>query len=510
MRRSHKRGLSPIATALIASVLIAIGLFLAQTKEIPFRHHFEIKAAFRSANGIRAGSPVRMAGVNIGKVTGTRRYDGDAALVTLRISTDGLPIHADTHMKIRPRLFLEGNFFVDVTAGTPTAPVLHDGAVVPVSQTATPVQFDQVLDALNSATRADLSTVLDEYGRALRRGAKATNRTFRVAGGAYRDSAVVADAQLGLTPHDLSRYIEAGGRVSAALHRYPRALPDLVTGLHLVARGFTRDSGALEATLAELPRTLAAGLPALRSLDGALPPTRRLARDLLPALRTSVPALDATLPLARQLRGLVRPRELQGLAASLRAATPDLVRANESAVAVAEQTRAVASCLNTVLIPWSLDKVPDPNFPALTNVYRERSQALPGLAGESRSGDANGSWFRVLAGSGSLTYQLQPGQFFQASRPVLGTNPPAPAARPPLEPHVACETQRQPDLRTNPGSPPRPVPTSLGAPGAQKRFDDAQDWAVRWLRGEVAARPGVPAKVRDGLATARELGLGGG
>ena len=74
----------------------------------------------------------------------------------MEIDEKGLPIHKDATLKIRPRIFLEGNFFVDLTPGTPSAPTLDDGDTIPVTQTATPVQLDQVLTALQSDTREDL------------------------------------------------------------------------------------------------------------------------------------------------------------------------------------------------------------------------------------------------------------------------------------------------------------------------------------------------------------------
>ena len=42
--------------------------FLGFTKDIPFTTPFTVKATFASANSIRPGSPVRIAGVNVGKV----------------------------------------------------------------------------------------------------------------------------------------------------------------------------------------------------------------------------------------------------------------------------------------------------------------------------------------------------------------------------------------------------------------------------------------------------------
>ena len=91
------------------------------TKDIPFTHGFRVNAVFESANSIRPNSPVRIAGVNVGKVKKIERQDGtDAAVVTMEINDKGLPIHKDATMKIRPRIFLEGNFFVDLKPGTPS------------------------------------------------------------------------------------------------------------------------------------------------------------------------------------------------------------------------------------------------------------------------------------------------------------------------------------------------------------------------------------------------------
>ena len=95
--------------------------FFGFTKEIPFRHHYTVSAVFPSANNIRTNAPVRIAGVDVGKVTRiAHAEDGaQAAVVTMRIERKGLPIHRDATLKIRPRIFLEGNFFVDVQPARP-------------------------------------------------------------------------------------------------------------------------------------------------------------------------------------------------------------------------------------------------------------------------------------------------------------------------------------------------------------------------------------------------------
>ena len=118
---------------------------------------------------------MRVAGVNVGKVTGVGHVeDGkQAAVVTMRIDKKGLPIHRDATFKIRPRIFLEGNFFVDVSPGSPSSPALDDGDRVPINQTSAPVQLDQVLSALQAPTRKDLQALLRELSSGLTRRGRA-------------------------------------------------------------------------------------------------------------------------------------------------------------------------------------------------------------------------------------------------------------------------------------------------------------------------------------------------
>src|SRR3954449_11196324 len=119
-RRRSRGGVSTFTVGLVALVVIAIGTFLGFTKKIPFRSHYEVKAAFKSANNLKKAAPVRIAGVEVGKVTKIERvHPGDnGALVTMRINDNGRPLHRDATFKVRPRIFLEGNFFVDFTQGS--------------------------------------------------------------------------------------------------------------------------------------------------------------------------------------------------------------------------------------------------------------------------------------------------------------------------------------------------------------------------------------------------------
>jgi ABC-type transporter Mla subunit MlaD len=165
MRRTRQRGPSNAVVGLLVLVALAAIIYVGLAKGLPFGHHHEVRAVFTSANGVAPGSPVRIAGVDVGKVSKVEHVPGGraAAVVTLRIDKRGLPLHRDAHAAIRPRIFLEGNFFVDLQPGSPSAPELGDGGTIPINQTSAPVQLDQVLTALQSDTRRQIQLLLDQY-----------------------------------------------------------------------------------------------------------------------------------------------------------------------------------------------------------------------------------------------------------------------------------------------------------------------------------------------------------
>jgi phospholipid/cholesterol/gamma-HCH transport system substrate-binding protein len=499
----HKIG--AFRSGLIALVVIAVGCYFGFTKSNPFADRFELSAAFRTANDIKKGAQVRIAGVNVGKVTGVAA-DGDrGAVVKMAIQDKGLPIHRDATMKIRPRIFLEGNWFVDISPGSPSAPIVQEGETIPVQQTSAPVQFGQVLTALQSDTRQDLQKVLDEYGRALADGgAEGYNRSIDHWTKAFRDSAIVSEATLGVEPGDLSGYLRGADRFARGLNRDPAALKALLTDLAETADAAASEEGALTASIRELPKTLTVGFDALGELNDAFPPLRRLVSDLRPAVRSSGPALDATLPLVRQLRGLVRPSELGGLVRELRPVVPDLTELNTEGVDVQKELRLLSSCTNEVVGPWRASTIPDAQFPASGPVYQEQVKWLPGISSESRSFDANGQYVRSLANGANYAYGVNDGRFFLTGLPIQGVNPPKAPGVPPLRADVACETQQPPDLRTIPGQPPKAIKVNHDAPGAAASRARSRAAAVRWLKRDIKALK-LNLKVVDRLITRADI-----
>ena len=362
--------------ALLALAILIPAVYLGFTKSIPFQPHYEIKAAFESSNNLKKASPVRIAGVEVGKVTKVERV-GRAArpcIVTMRVGKAGRPIHDDARAKIRPRIFLEGNFFVDLEPGTPGAPRSRRRRRSRSTRPPTPVQFDQVLTSLQSDTREDLKTLLDEYGNALDKGgAKAFNRSIPYWKSAYRDTAIVNEAMLGEAEHDLSGYVKSAGATAAALDRHPEQLKGLITDFNRPPARSPREEDDLRTAIAELPRTLRPPRPRWRA-QRRLPAAARVrprpaARRAL--LRAGARRRDAVrAPAARAgLRGrAARPRRRPA------PTVPALARLTPRACRCSSRAALLASCQNEVVLPWTKDTVGDTEFPAEGPVYKESAR----------------------------------------------------------------------------------------------------------------------------------------
>ncbi|MGH2780517.1 MAG: MlaD family protein [Thermoleophilaceae bacterium] len=454
--------MSALKAGILALVVIGLASYFGFTKSNPFANPFELKAVVRDAENLKSGAPVRIAGVDVGKVSKVESADdgAEAARVTMELQDDALPVHRDASLKVRSRIFLEGNFFVDLRPGSPSAEDFESGDTIPITRTTSSVTISDILSVLQSDVRTDLQTLLEEYGtKALAGGgAEALNDAIPSFRPAYRSSALTNDALLGVQPEqDQQRLMRGQRRVFAALADNPDALQELVTDLNTTARALARQDSALAASIPALRDTLREGQPALAELNAALPTLRVFSREALPGVRSSVPALDAAIPWIVQARRLVSERELKGLAADLRQAVPNLVRLNRRLIPFLGELRALSSCTNRVLVPWVESPIPSIEEGNSGHLVREQiNRAFVGLSGESRVHDANTPLFHV---QGVAPLKLTAGQIEPAA-------PSDPTLPPPHRPDVPCETQEPPNLAAPAGSALDPRYTQISSAGA--------------------------------------------
>jgi phospholipid/cholesterol/gamma-HCH transport system substrate-binding protein len=471
VRRRRSR-VSNFAAGLIAAALIAAAVYLAFGGSTPFAGSpFVLKAVFTSETELHIPSPVRIAGVDVGEVTAVKRVPGStqAAVVTMDINQNGLPIHADATAGIQSRIFLEGNFYVDLHPGSPNAPLLASGQTLPAPNTSGPVQLDRVLAALTSNTRANLQTLVQGFGGALNntptaaqdatqdpsvRGltaAQALNRSLNYSAGAFKASAIVNQALLGIQPHDLSKSVAGNAAVFRALASRQTQLQGFVSSFDQTTRALAARQQDLSATIAALPPLLRTADRALTSLDASFGPTKTFAKAILPGIEQLDPTIGQALPWLAQATALVSKTELGALTADLTPAVQQTASAIHATTSLISQSDALARCVTHNLVPTGNEVIQDPPATTGAPVYQELLASAVGIGGAAQNFDGNGRYLRSTPAGGST--QVQTGDlgsqgplFGNAVVAPLGTRPAWPGKAPPVKSSTSCFQNAAPDL----------------------------------------------------------------
>jgi ABC-type transporter Mla subunit MlaD len=478
---------SNAAIAVIFLLVFTIGPYLAFTGHVPFTSYgYQLEATFSNGANISANSPVRIAGVNVGRVIGVER-DGDATKVTFTVEDEGRPVHEDAFAAIRPRIFLEGNFFVDLSPGSPSAPELSSGDTIPVSHTSTWVQIDEVLTALQAPVRADLSRFLEAYGTAFtheptpaedvtqlpevrgKTAAEAFNGAFRYGGDAGRYGAQVTNALLGTKPHDLSRLVAGAGRAFGALSRREEDLKGLIVNFDIFTGALAAQSANLAVAVHRLAPTLKATHRSLVSLNRALPPLRAFAIELTPAIAEIPDLIAAGRPWLAQAYPLLSAKELGGTARLLRETTPGLAGSAQVGKAITiPQLNRISLCTSRVIVPTGNQVIED-QFSTGQPSYREFLYTLANFAGWGSNFDGNGPYVRVQPGGGNVLVEAEAPEgnlttdrrvFAHTIASPLGTQPQL-AKEPPKKPGVRCDSNPVPDVNAGLGQVGPPSPAAI-------------------------------------------------
>jgi phospholipid/cholesterol/gamma-HCH transport system substrate-binding protein len=466
-----RRGLTPLTVGLILIVLSIIGVFFAFTKKNPLREHYEISAVVQTSNLLAKGSVVRIAGIDVGKITNIERYKNSSnAKITMKIDPAGRPVRKDASLKIRPRLFLEGNFFVELEPGEPNSPELENGGTIPLSATAVPVQMDQFFSSLRADTRKALQETVDGLGDGLGgtpsaaddagqdpavvglSGGQALNRTLDTSADSLRGGAIVAEALQGQNRGDLAKLFKGVGDVTSKIAAADPNLLDLVRNLNGAMEGLGRNDQALSATVEKLGLTAQTGRTAFTAFNQAIPPLRGATKDLTRAMEVTPGVVEASTPWLRQAKPLLSDAERGGLLDDLSPATRNLAKLTRESRRLVPATSDFSQCMNDVFLPTGMIKVQDGIHTVDVPNYKEFWYALTGMAGNTGTFDGNGQMMRVQAIGGATPVKTGWGVFTglpafgNLTQPSTGTSPAFTGKEPPLRRDVRCADNPVPDI----------------------------------------------------------------
>lgn len=474
---ARRKGPNPLVVAAVTILLaVVISYYAFSGKQIPFVHHFTMYALVKNSMDIIPDSPVRIAGIDVGSVTGASG-DGDMTKIAFTMQPSGLPVHTDATVTIRDRLFLEGGYYLQLDPGSPNAPIAKDGFTIPPSNTAYPVQFYQLLSTFDAATRQSLTQSLTTLNEGLSPPAGQQPTTVNSGAGGLKaavpqlqptlkDVAWVTQALHGTQPGDLERLLSSGSDVTTTLQASDPQLADLVTSLDRASSALAATDGSLGQTIAGLDETLRVAPPALSAIDHALPPVASLAVALDPSLKVAPPLVEAVTKAVVQLTAIVAPAERGNLLQALKSTFQDFPTTLNQLGSVFPITQQVSDCLRTHVTPILGEVVPDGSLSTGRPVWQDFVHLLTGLSSAVQNFDGNGYWIRLINASGNNELSLGSasglGQILGVgSSGVDGARPQWVGDLTPddFRPDVPCTSQPVPSLAAT------TAPTDLGSGG---------------------------------------------
>jgi ABC-type transporter Mla subunit MlaD len=284
-------------TVLVA--IVAVTLAYNATNGLPFVPTYNLHVQAANASELTHGTDVTMGGARVGvvsSVTAARAADGrPIALLNLHLYERVKPLPVDSRFDIRLKGAI-GLKYLQITLG-------HDrrgyanGATVPIRQTSSEVDFDQVLSMFDAPTRRGVTATTIGFGQALAGRGYDINRAI----GAFLP--LVSDLgpvmrTLSSRPTDLAGFLRGLESYSAALAPVAETQATLFTNLNTTFRSLAAVAApSLQQTISQTPPTFAATIANGPVIRRFLADTASLLHQLRPGLATlseSAPVLADT------------------------------------------------------------------------------------------------------------------------------------------------------------------------------------------------------------------------
>ena len=332
--RKHFRDFLGIAGLVVIGVAIAVYILSQQNLRFPLVEpapkHISIELSSAQAVQPGQGQSVRVAGVEVGRISDVKLEQG-VAVVRLDIEPDYKNlIREDATALLRPKTALKDMFIeVDPGHGKP----VPEGGRIPVSNTLPDINPDEIYSALDADTRPYLKLLVAGAGKGLNHRGDDLREVFRRLEPIHRDLARVTQATA-RRRGALKELIHEYSLLVAELGKHPQDLRRLVTASRSVFDELANQDTQISESVARLPGSLRASERALANVREFAPVLQSSLESLRPAIR-KLPATNAAVtPFLRETEPVIR-NQIRPFVRAARPWTDDLrLAARDTAKAV--------------------------------------------------------------------------------------------------------------------------------------------------------------------------------
>ncbi len=309
----------------VLAIVLAVYLAYSANQGLPFLPTRELKVDVSSGANLVVGADVDEGGTRIGELTGLQpvelKHTGQvAAQLTLTLSKANGRVPINSTVTIGERSLL-GEKFVELTKGS-AKQIFADGGTLPISQTAVPVQIDDVFNTFTPHTRTAVQGGLVGIGNTLAGRGEALSQTLQNLPPLLGNLTPVA-ANLASPQTQLTRFFDNTDAFTGTVAPLSQVNAELFTDMATTFAAISRVPANLEATIAESPSTLSVSTQSLRVQQPFLVDLAKLGNDLTPAtseLRAALPDINPALEAGAKTlaRAPILNRGLQHVMVSLK------------------------------------------------------------------------------------------------------------------------------------------------------------------------------------------------
>jgi phospholipid/cholesterol/gamma-HCH transport system substrate-binding protein len=332
-----------LAIAGLAVVGIAIAVYILSQQDLRFplveKTPKRIEIALSNAQAVQPGQgqTVRVAGVEVGRISDVKVEDG-VAVVRLDIEQEYENlIREDATALLRPKTALKDMFIeVDPGRGRP----VPEGGRIGVANSLPDIDPDEIYSALDADTRPYLKLLVVGAGKGLAGRGEDLREVLRRFEPIHRDLARVTRATA-RRRDALKRLIHDYGLLMTELGSHPQDLRRLVTASRSVFDALANEDAEITESVARLPGALRASERALANVREFAPVLRSSLESLRPPIRKLDETNEAVIPFLRDTEPDIRT-EIRPFVRAARPWTNDLrLAARGTARAMPDLRRSV-------------------------------------------------------------------------------------------------------------------------------------------------------------------------
>jgi virulence factor Mce-like protein len=299
--RAYSLANSPTMVGAITTLIAVVAVFLAYNAAsgLPFVPVYRVSVLMPNAQRLAPNNEVRIGGSRVGVVESIEpvtnpRTGRVAAKLNLKLDKSAEPLPADTEARVRYKSSF-GLKYLELERHP--GPPLVEGGTIPVSQSSTQVEFDDIANTFDARTRAASREVLEGFGNAFASRGASLNEAIRNLNPLFFDLKPVART-LAAPGTRLRRFFPALARTARIVAPVAGEQAELFTNMAVSFGALSADTEALKATISSGVPTLEEGTIALREQTPFLADFADLSARLRPgvhALRSALPDLNAAL-----------------------------------------------------------------------------------------------------------------------------------------------------------------------------------------------------------------------